>query len=145
MRFWISGLMVVAFLVAPLAASARNTEVFTPVKGAVESDIKGHLLKDVQFFMKGQTHPGVAKEFATVSTNQSTRGAFRSDVASCNVAFLSAIRALQDRAKADGADGVINIVSITREVETESATDFRCVAGAAVVHVGLRGTVVKFK
>jgi len=131
-------------LTAPLAASARNTEVILPVKGAVESDTKGHLL-DVKFFMKGAGHPAVAKKFVTVSASRSTRGAFRSDEDSCNVAFLSSLRALQDRAVTEGGDAIIDIISVTRNVTTESETEFRCVAGSAVVHVALKGTIVKLK
>jgi uncharacterized protein YbjQ (UPF0145 family) len=145
MRFVFSSVLLCLLLAVPMTAAARNTEVIQSVQGAVESDIKAHLLKDVQYFMKGQKHPGVAKEMATVSTNQSTRGAFRSDEASCNVAFLSAVRRLQDRAKLDGGDAVVDIVSVTRGTLTESASDFRCVAGSAIVHVGLKGTIVKLK
>ena len=145
MRYLVGSLVLGAVLAAPLVASARNTEVIQAVQGAVESDIKAHLLKDVSYSMKGQNHAAVAQEMATVTTNQSTRGAFRSDEASCNVAFLSAIRKLQDRAKLDGGNAVINIVSVTRGTMTESASDFRCVAGSAVVHVGLKGTIVKLK
>lgn len=145
MRRLISGLVLSVVLAAPLVASARNTEVIQSVRGAIESDIKAHLRKDVSYFMKGQKHPRAAKELATVSTNQSTRGVFRSDEDSCNVAFLSAIRKLQDRAKLDGGDAVIDIVSVTRGTLTESASDFRCVAGSAIVHVGLRGTIVVLK
>ena len=145
MRLLASILLCAALLATPLAAFARNTEVLLPASGAVASDRKGHLLSTVKFFLKGQKHPAVAKELLTVSTNRATRGAFRSDEASCHVAFLSVMRSLQDRALEEGADGIINIVSVTREKKTESASDFRCVAGTAVVHVGLRGTLVKLR
>ncbi len=144
MRFIASFLLGIGILAAPLAASARNTDVILPVQAAVESDIKGHLT-DVKFFMKGQKRPSVAKNLVTVSTSRSTRGAFRTDEASCNVAFLSAVRALQDRAAQEGGNGIIDIISVTRGTTTESATEFRCVAGSAVVHVGLKGTIVKLK
>ena len=142
MRRFVSCLLCFAFLLAPLAASARETEVIVPVKEAVDSDVKGYL-RSIKFYMKGQKHPGVAKELVTVTADRSTRGAFRSDEASCNVAFLSAMRALQDRAGLEEGDAIINVVSATRGERTESATDFRCVAGGVIVHVGLKGTIVK--
>jgi len=145
MRLFVSALVLLAVLVAPLAASARNDEVILPVQGALESEVGDRVPTDVKFFMKGQSHPGVAKEMATLSTNQSTRGAFRSDSSACNVAFVSALRKLASRAQQSGGDAVINVVSITREKTTESATEFRCVAGSVVVHVGLKGTIVKLK
>ncbi len=144
MRHLFFVLIVTGIFAAPLTAWARNTEVILPVAGAVESDVESHLT-DVSFYMKGEKHPAVAKEFATVSAERSTRGAFRSDEASCRVAFLSAMRALQDRAAQEGGDAIIDVISVTRGELTESASDFRCVAGAVVVHVGLKGTIVKLE
>lgn len=144
MRRFMFVLLGLGILTAPLAAFARNTEVILSVKGAVASDAKSHLT-DVSFYMKGEKHPAVAREFATVSANRSTRGAFRTDEASCHVAFLSAMRALQDRAAQEGGNAIINVVSVTRGKQTESASDFRCVAGSAIVHVGLKGTIVEIE
>ena len=132
-------------IAAPFAASARDTEVFLPVSEALQADAKGHLLSTVKFYMKGQNHPEVAKQLLTISTDRATRGAFRSDEDSCRVAFLSSMRVLQDRAVQEGADGIINVVSTTRGTMSESASDFRCVAGFAIVHVGLKGTLVKLR
>ena len=77
-----------------------------------------------------------------VTTEQTTRGAFRSDLASCQVAFLSAVIVLQKRAQLESAGAVVDIVSLTRGKQTESATEFRCIAGSTVVHVALRGKLV---
>jgi hypothetical protein len=111
----------------------------------INSDHGKAFLFDIPIYMKGAKHPAVAKKLIEVSTNQSTRGAFRSDDASCRVAFLSAAKVLQDRAQEAGGDAVVDVVSITRRSQTEDATNFRCVAGAMVVHVGLKGSVVKLK
>ena len=144
MRHYVFILIATGVIMAPSAAFGRDTEVILPVSGAVQSDIKSHLT-DVVFYMKGAKHPAVAKEFATVSASRSTRGAFRSDQASCRVAFLSSMRALQDRAAQEGGDAIIDVVYVTRGEHTESASDFRCVAGAVIVHVGLKGTIVKLE
>jgi hypothetical protein len=139
-------LCLCAFIsLAAMSAEARDTEVTLSAKAAAESDSGQSALFDVPFFMKGQKHPPVEKNIKQVSTHQSTRGAFRGDDSSCRVAFLSSMKVLQSRAQDAGGDAVIDIVSITREKKTESATDFRCVAGTFVVHVGLRGTIVKLK
>ena len=139
--------LVCAFflLIAPVPAQARNTDQVLPVKDAMESDQGKAVLFDVPLFFKGAKHPAVKEKLIQVSTHQSTRGAFRSDEASCRVAFLSALKVLQQRAQQEGGDAVIEIVSITRDKQTESATEYRCVAGAMVVHVGLKGRVVKLR
>ena len=135
----------VLFMGLPGAAGARNTEHLLPVSDAVSSELGQAHLIGVPYFFKGQAGPPVAEQLLQLDTSQATRGAFRSDEESCNVAFLSALRVLQDRAQLEGGDAVIDIVSITRRKRTESPTQFRCVAGAMVVHVGLRGMIVRLR
>lgn len=131
-----------AVLLLPLAAQARDTEVFVPAESATQGpQARGYLL-DVPFYLKGQPDAPRGKTLSTVATRQATRGAFRSDAASCRVAFLTALRELQAEARRAGGDAVVDIVSVTRDVRSESPTEFRCVAGSMVVHVALEGTVV---
>jgi hypothetical protein len=125
--------------------AARNTEHNLSAKEAAASDLGQEKLLDVPFYMAGQKHPGVAKEVGEWTSNRITRAAFRSDEASCQVAFLSAIIALQERALEEGGNAVVDIVSITGDKETKSASQYRCYAGATVARVALRGTVVKLK
>jgi len=141
-RLFLSAL-VTALVFMSVAAQARESEHNFSAKEAAESDMGKAKLYDVPFYLKGQKRPGVAKVISEVTTEQSTRGAFRSDADSCQVAFLSAIRELQSQATAKGGNAVIDIVSITWNKQTESATDFRCMAGSFVVHVGLKGKIVK--
>jgi hypothetical protein len=130
------------FLLAPLGAWARDTEHLFPAEEAKSSDLGQARLLDVPFYMKGQKHPKVKKTLSEVNTDRSTRGAFRSDSASCQVAFLSALLVLQQRAMDKGGNAIIDIVSTTRGKRTESATEYRCLAGTVIVHVGLRGKIV---
>ena len=145
MRAIVFSLVTLALALAPLSAGARETEHNLRAEDAKQSELGQAKLFDVPFYMKGQKHPAVAKVLSEVTTEQSTRGAFRSDEASCQVAFLSAVRELQTRAMDKGGDAVVDIVSITWDKKTESATDYRCIAGTWVVHVGLRGKIVKLK
>jgi uncharacterized protein YbjQ (UPF0145 family) len=135
--------IVMALVLVPLVAGARETEHLLPVKDAVQSDLGKTRLFSTPFYMKGQKHPRVAKVVYETNTEQSTRGAFRSDEASCQVAFLSAIRELQQLAVEKGADAIVDVVSTTWGKKTESATKYRCIAGAFVVHVGLKAKLVK--
>ena len=138
----LSVLALASILLAPLPASARNTEHFFSVQDARESSA-GQNLFDIPFYMKGQKHPGVVKTIGTWESNRPSRGVFRSDESSCHTAFISAIRSLQQRAESEGGNAVIDIVSVTMNKKTESATQYRCIAGSTVVHVGLKGKVVK--
>lgn len=147
MRARWSNVFVISALLLLFAApaSARDTEVILDAKAAAESEQGKAALLDIPFYMKGQEHPEVVKKLIQVSANRSTRGVFRSDEDSCRVAFLSAMIVLQERAQTEGGDALVDVVSITRGKLTESPTEFRCIAGSTVVHVGLKAKIVKFK
>jgi len=136
------GALLLACLL-PASARARDTEHLLPLADTVESDHGRSYLLDIPLYLRGEAHPEVAKELAQVDTSRSTHGVFRSDESSCRVAALSALRVLQEEAQRRGGDAVVDIVSTTRKKMSESATDYRCVAGAFIVHVGLRGRVVQ--
>jgi uncharacterized protein (DUF779 family) len=131
------------FFLAPLGAQARDTEHFYPAADAKDSELGQQQLFEVPFYLKGQQHPKVSKTISEIDTQRSTRGAFRSDGASCEVAFLSAMKVLQQRAQEKGGNAIIDVVSTTRGKQTESTTDYRCVAGSVIVHVGLKGKIVE--
>lgn len=143
MHRYLLPLAVALLLLAPLGASARETEHNLSVADATTSELGKARMFSVPIYMKGQKHPKVLKVLSETTTEQSTRGAFRSDSASCQVAFLSAVRDLQQTAMDKGGNAVVDIVSITWDKQTESATDYRCIAGSMVVHVGLKGKIVK--
>lgn len=135
----------VSLLLMPSLALARATEHFYSVEEAVQSSLGKQKLLDVSYYFEGQKHPTPKSVIGKWSSNRSTRGAFRSDAESCQVAFLSALIALQERAAEEGGNAIIGIQSITRGKTTSSPNQYRCVAGATVVHVGLEGQVVKLK
>lgn len=137
--------IVVSLLLVASVAQARNTDLVLPVAAAVQSEVGKERLLQVPFYFVGQQHPAVAEELSVARSNRSTRGAFRSDETSCQIALLSVLRELQARAQEVGADAIIDIKSVTKNQPLESATEYRCVAGAMVVHVGLEGKLVKLK
>lgn len=127
------------------AASARETEYLLPIEEVVESELARERLFDVPFYFHDEEHPAVARRISTDTAHRSTRGVFRSDRSGCRVAFLSALRVLQERARAAGADAVIEIKSVTMDQELASATEYRCVAGTTIVRVGLEGVLVELE
>lgn len=138
----ILALATAASLLVATAAWARNTFHDLPVQGAKDSRHAKTLL-DVPFYMAGEKHPKVAKKIGEWPTNQRTNAFNKTDEDACNLVFLSAIIALQKRAKAEGGDAVIDIKSTTKHNDLSSPTQFRCVAGTMVANVALTGTVVK--
>lgn len=134
-----------SLLLVPSLALARATEHFYSVEEAVQSSLGKEKLLDFRYYFEGQKHPTPRSVIGTWTSNRSTRGVFRTDAESCQVAFLSALIALQERAAQEGGNAIVGIKSITRGKTTSSPNQYRCVAGATVVHVGLEGQVVKLE
>jgi uncharacterized protein YbjQ (UPF0145 family) len=135
-------LLLVSTLAVP--AAGRSTFHDFLVKDAVESSLGRERLLDVRFYMAGQAHPAVARELGVFKSNRTTNAVGKSDEEACQVAFLSALISLQERARSEGGDAVVDIRSVTKHRDLESATSFRCAAGNVVANVAVTGRVVKF-
>jgi hypothetical protein len=69
----------------------------------------------------------------------------KSDQEACDIAFISAAAALQDRARREGGSAVVNIRSVYKKEDVASETEYLCGSGAVMAGVALRGTVVTLK
>jgi len=101
-------------------------------------------LRKIPIYMAGQDHPPGDKVEDNKS-NKRTNAFNKSDQEACDIAFLSAIFALQDRAMQVGGTAVVDIKSITKNQNLTSATEYRCVSGAFVANVALTATIIKGK
>ncbi len=70
-----------------------------------------------------------------------TFAAGKSDEEACNRAFLSAVIALQDRAKKQRKRSVVDIYSYHKKRKYSSSRTFQCETGAMMCAVTLRGRV----
>ncbi len=139
------GLAALLLALAASPAAGRNTILDLDVESAKHAGLGHEKLLATPIYMKGQKHPAVAKDFGVFSSNRRTNAANKSDESACQVAFLSALIALQGRANAVGADAVVDVRSVTRNNNLESATQFRCASGAIVANVALEGRMVKLE
>ena len=135
---------VVALTFAATQAFARNSIETYPIESALKSE-EGKVSQDIALYFAGQPHPMVLKRFSEAATNKKTSAFARSDEAACQHVFLSAVIALQNRARELGANAVIDIKSNYQDQLTSSATEFTCGAGAMVAGVALKGDVVTLK
>lgn len=135
---------VVALTFAATQAFARNSIETYPIDSALKSE-DGKVSQDIALYFAGQPHPMVLKRFSEAATNKKTNAFGRSDEAACQHVFLSAVIALQNRARELGANAVIDIKSNYKDQLTSSATEFTCGAGAMVAGVALKGDVVTLK
>ncbi|MGM9483034.1 excinuclease ATPase subunit [Roseateles sp. NT4] len=127
-----------------LPAFARDTVLYIPLADVLAMpEAQDKLDPQMRFLLAGQPTPKVIKRFSTDTSNPKTNGFNKSDEFGCKWAALSALVSLQNSAKREGANAVIDIVSYYKKVEYKSTTDFECHAGAFVVGVALRGTYAK--
>lgn len=125
-------------------AQARDTKYLLPIAAALDvQDAKNRLDGSVKFFFGNQEAPKVVAKLGTDVTNLKTNAVGKTDEKACNWVFLSAMLALEKRAKQLGANAVINIVSFYKKEIMSSATEFECHAGAVIAGVALRGEFVK--
>lgn len=75
------------------------------------------------------------------TSNKKTNSVGKSTEVACNRAFMSAIFALQDRAKKEGKTSVVDIHSYYKRKEFSSSTEFDCENGGMMTGVALRGRV----
>jgi uncharacterized protein YbjQ (UPF0145 family) len=138
-------LMVLGMLLMAMPpAYARDTKLMLPIDVAMGTkDAEDKLEGSVKFFFGNQEYPKVATKLGTDVSNRKTNAFGKSDEKACNWAFLSAMVALERRAKQLGANAVVNIVSYYQKVEMSSATQFECHAGAIIAGVALKGDFVK--
>ena len=127
-----------------VSAQARNTKYDLPIEGVSQNPAyQGQLGNDVRFFFAGQTSPKAEKTLGEYVTNKKTNSFGKSDESACQWAFLSALLELRDRAREEGGNAVINIVSYYRKDTFASTTEYECHAGAVIAGVALKGTVAK--
>ncbi|MDG2525331.1 excinuclease ATPase subunit [Stenotrophomonas sp. HITSZ_GD] len=134
-------------LLAAAPAYARETRVEQPLQALLDSQEAKDAGIDgsVKFYLAGQPHPAVVESFGSDVSNRKTNAANKSDEAACRWVTLSVLKALQDGAKAKGANAVIDVVSFYKAKEFSSPTSYECYAGAILAGMALKGTYAKVK
>ena len=127
-------------------ALARDDKAMYSLEEALNTpEAKTRLASAIKLYFGNQSHPEVAKELGEWRTSKKTNGFNKSDGDACKWAFLTAAIELQERAKKEGGDAVINIKSNYKNEETMSDTQYMCGNGLLMTGVAFKGTVVKLK
>jgi uncharacterized protein YbjQ (UPF0145 family) len=129
------------------AADARDDRLKFPIKSALEKGQSTSQKIDpaIRLYFGPQKTPAVSRRIGEWTSNKKTNAANKSDQEACEIAFVSAVLSLQERARNEGGNAVINIHSVYKKEKVESATEYLCGAGAIIAGVALRGTVVTLK
>jgi|SRR5882672_4093552 len=123
-------------------AGAADDTVSMLIKDGLEAGkhTKNTISDDIKLYFGKQRTPAVDRKLWEGSTTQKSMR--KSAKEHCETAFVSAILRLQDRARREGGNAVVNIVS---GGSNESDTEYTCISGRVTGAVTLRGTVVKLK
>ncbi len=132
-------------LLAPLPALARNTPHELSIQSALDSPLAQEKLLGLRTYFGDQGHPAIAQTLRKGSSHKATRSMFRSDEEACEIAFLSALIALESQAQSLGANAIVGIRSNTGGPQHSSPSTYVCAAGGAVARVNLTGTYVKLR
>jgi len=129
------------------AAAGRDDHIKLPIQGALEKgqSYKDTVGSDIKLFWGTQKTPAIDRKMGEFTSNKKTNAANKSDQDACDLAFISAVIALQQRARKEGGNAVVNIRSVYKQEDSDSPTEFICGAGKIMAGVALRGTVVKLK
>lgn len=139
-------LFLAAGLLATTTAQARDTRVEQSLQALLSSPQAREVGIDgsVRFYLAGQP-VSVEQRFGEDVTNKKTNAANKSDEEACRWVALSALLALQDGARARGANAVVDVVSFYKRNEFRSATHYECYAGTLMAGVALKGTYAKVR
>jgi uncharacterized protein YbjQ (UPF0145 family) len=134
--------LLAAFAVASPAIAADEVLKFK-IEGGIatgKASTRDQIKDDIKLYFGNQKTPPVVKKIGEWDSSQTSSR--RSQQERCETAFASAIIRLQNRARSEGGNAIINITSGSGE---SSATDFTCTSGRMMARVRLRGTVVTLK
>lgn len=144
MKTCLPSVALIAGLLSAGPALARDDHKMYPLAEALQTQgAKDKLDPGVRLFFGDQSHPQVAAEFGQWKTNKKTNGFNKSDQEACEWVFLSAVLELQERAREQGGNAVIEIKSNYKSEEHSSETEYMCGSGALMSGVAFKGKVVK--
>ena len=124
-------------------ATARDDQRLYPILQALNSPAaQAKLDPGVKLYFGRQRHPPIARTIGVWPTNKKTNAFAKSDLQACEWVFLSAVIALQERARKEGGNAVVNIVSNYKNFMSNSETEYVCGAGGLIAGVALKGRVV---
>ena len=136
-------LTLVIFLI-PLDAYSRDTKVLLTIHEVLQAhNYVDKIDPGISLYFGDQKHAEVTHSSGQFTSNKKTNAFNKSDEEACQWVLLSALLSLQDRARKEGANAIINIVSYYKKNIYKSNSQIECHAGSIMAGVALRGEVVR--
>jgi uncharacterized protein YbjQ (UPF0145 family) len=140
-----AGVSILAIAASP--ALARDDRLMFPVSEGMErgKTTKDRIDPEIRVYFGKQKPPAVERKLGEFTANRKTNATNKTDKEACEISFVSAVVSLQQRARREGGNAVLNVHSVYKNEHRESNSEYLCGAGTFVAGVALRGTVVKLK
>ena len=133
-------------LVAAAPSFARNNAVTVTLESVLDMpEAKAKMDGSVKFYLAGASTPKVIKKFGEDTSNAKTNAFNKSPEEACRWNALSALIKLQDKARREGANAVIDISSYNNKVPFSSPTDLQCSDGAFLAGIALKASYATVK
>ena len=137
-------IITVVLSVFTTVAFAEDQLVSMAIQDAMDNPkVQGALYDDIVLYWGSQTHPNVIKNYGEFKTSKRSNKVGKSQEAACQWALASALKVLQQRARKEGGNAVINVRSNVQDHEVLSTTSYECLCGRMMVNVAVKGDVVK--
>jgi hypothetical protein len=141
-------ILLVSLLAACAAAPAfaRNDAVLVTLQSVLDMpEAAGKLDGTVKFYLAGAPTPKVEQKMGEDIANDKTNAFNKTPEFTCRWAALSALIKFQNKAKQQGANAVIDLVSFNNRVVSGSATEIECRDGALIGGISLKGSYAKVR
>ncbi|WP_321491741.1 hypothetical protein [uncultured Desulfobacter sp.] len=140
-KFFIIAVVLSLFTAVAFAEDELTTMA---IQDAMDNPkVQSSLYEDIALYWGSQGHPDVIKNFGEFKTSKRANKLGKSRESACQWALASAVKALQQRARKEGGNAVINIRSNVLDNEVSSETSYECLCGGMMVNVAVKGDVVK--
>lgn len=140
----VAGVIVAACLLSAVSAMAADVKKKFTIESARSSAAVQQVLDgDIAMYWGNQPHPAIAKSIGVYKTSKRTNGFMKAEEGACAHALASALIVFQERARKEGGNAVVGLVSNIKDMEESSETEYSCLVGGMMVNVALKGTVVK--
>jgi len=144
MRLSIRTLLLLASCFATGAACARNSVVSVNLRDTIAAaKSAGQIDGSVSFYLAGAATPMILERMGEGVTNRKTNAAGKSDAKACRWVLITALLALQNEARARGANAVVEIISYYKKQRQADPVTVQCHAGAFVAGIALKGKYAK--
>lgn len=122
---------------------ARDVVLSLPYRDVLSlPDANDRLDPSIRLFFGDQRYPEATSQRGDYFVDRSANSIIRTEIGACRSIALDNLVTLQERARAVGANAVVNIASDIKQQTNRNADNYTCRGGNFSANVALKGTMV---